>query len=156
MCMFSVLESGEGQASEWEDSVQLMTLHSAKGLEFPVVYLVGLEQGLFPHKRAVEEGSMEEERRLCYVGMTRARERLVMTRAATRIKRGKEVQRTASRFLQDIPEQLCDVVELAAIPVGPPTVKEQGFFASLRDKLKTEKEAVVPTGSGLDSPRPDR
>ena len=90
--------------------------------------------------------------------MTRARDRLVMTRAATRIKRGKEVPRTPSRFLSDIPEQLCEVVELAAIPVGPPTVKEQSFFASLRDRLKAAREAARPqaAGSGLDSPSSDR
>ena len=150
-------KSDEEEPHHQAGRVTLMTLHGAKGLEWKLVFMVGVEEDLLPHSGMQGEApNPEEERRLCYVGMTRARERLVMTRAATRIKRGKEVQRTASRFLQDIPEQLCDFVELAAIPVGPPTVKEQSFFASLRDKLKTEKEAVVPTGSGLDSPRPDR
>jgi DNA helicase-2/ATP-dependent DNA helicase PcrA len=75
----AALEAGEQQAGEGEDSVQLMTLHSAKGLEFPVVFLVGMENGLFPHQRAVEEGNLEEERRLCYVGLTRARRQLYLT-----------------------------------------------------------------------------
>jgi superfamily I DNA/RNA helicase len=68
-----VLESGEGQASEWEDCVQMMTLHTAKGLEFPVVFLCGMEDGLFPHQRSINDlDGLEEERRLCYVGITRA------------------------------------------------------------------------------------
>jgi DNA helicase-2/ATP-dependent DNA helicase PcrA len=71
-----------------------------------------------------------------------------MTRAATRIKRGKEVPRTPSRFLADIPEQLSDVVDLASVPAGPPTAKEQNFFASLREKLKQQREN---TGTGLDT-----
>jgi DNA helicase-2/ATP-dependent DNA helicase PcrA len=102
--------------------------------------MVGVEEDLLPHSGMQGEApNPEEERRLCYVGMTRARDRLVMTRAASRVKRGKEVPRTPSRFLSDIPEQLCEVVELAAVPVGPPSAKEQNFFASLRDRLKTAK-----------------
>ena len=74
----AALEAGETQGERWDDCVQLMTLHSAKGLEFPLVFMVGMEDGLFPHQRSVEEaaGRLEEERRLCYVGMTRAREQL--------------------------------------------------------------------------------
>jgi DNA helicase-2/ATP-dependent DNA helicase PcrA len=79
-----------------------------------------------------------------------------MTRATTRIKRGKEVPRTPSRFLADIPEQICEVIELAAIPVGPPTPKEQNFFSALRDRLKAEREAANPAGSGLDTPARER
>jgi DNA helicase-2/ATP-dependent DNA helicase PcrA len=117
--------------------VTLMTIHGAKGLEWKLVFLIGVEEDLLPHSGMQGEApNPEEERRLCYVGMTRARDRLVMTRTATRIKRGKEVPRTPSRFLGDIPEHFCDVVDLAAIPVGPPTPKEMNFFASLREKLK--------------------
>jgi DNA helicase-2/ATP-dependent DNA helicase PcrA len=99
----AALEAGERQAGEGEDCVQLMTLHSAKGLEFPVVYLVGLEQGLFPHMRAVEDGSMEEERRLCYVGMTRAKEHLFLSHAELRRVHGSEQIAPPSQFLREIP-----------------------------------------------------
>jgi DNA helicase-2/ATP-dependent DNA helicase PcrA len=101
----AALEAGERQAGAGEDCVQLMTLHSAKGLEFRNVYLVGLEQGLFPHLRAVEEGSMEEERRLCYVGMTRARERLFLSHAEIRRTHGTEQVATPSQFLREIPPE---------------------------------------------------
>ena len=99
----AALEAGERQAGEGEDCVQMMTLHSAKGLEFPIVYLVGLEQGLFPHMRAVEEGSMEEERRLCYVGMTRAREHLFLSHAEVRRMHGTEQMSAPSQFLREVP-----------------------------------------------------
>lgn len=117
--------------------VTLMTLHGAKGLEWKLVFLIGVEEDLLPHSGMQGEApNPEEERRLCYVGMTRARERLVMSRAATRIKRGKEVPRTPSRFLSDIPEVLCEVIDLAAVPAGPPTEKEMNFFSSLRERFK--------------------
>lgn len=117
--------------------VTLMTLHGAKGLEWRLVFLMGLEEDLLPHSGMQGEApNPDEERRLCYVGMTRARERLVMTRAATRIRRGKEIPRTPSRFLDDIPEQLCEVTDMAAIPSGPPSTQELGFFASLKERLK--------------------
>ena len=99
------LEAGEGQAAAGEDCVQLMTLHAAKGLEFPVVFLVGLENGLFPHMRAVEEGSLEEERRLCYVGITRAREQLYVSYAETRRLHGVEQIGSPSQFLKEIPAE---------------------------------------------------
>jgi DNA helicase-2/ATP-dependent DNA helicase PcrA len=102
----AALEAGEAEAEAWEDCVQLMSLHSAKGLEFPLVFLTGMEEGLFPHQRSIEEpGRLEEERRLCYVGMTRARKELVLTYA--------EVRRhytSPSRFLGEIPPELIDEV----------------------------------------------
>ena len=89
--LHAALEAGEGQASEWEDCVQLMSLHSAKGLEFPLVFLAGMEEGLFPHQRSIDEpGRLEEERRLCYVGMTRAMKELVLSYAEIRRLYGKE------------------------------------------------------------------
>lgn len=88
------------------DAVVLMTLHAAKGLEFPVVFMVGLEEGIFPHARATEEGEIEEERRLCYVGITRAKERLYLTHANSRILYGDSVPSLPSRFLREIPASL--------------------------------------------------
>ena len=90
-----MLESGETQGSEWEDCVQMMTLHTAKGLEFPVVFLCGMEDGLFPHQRSVNDlASLEEERRLCYVGMTRAMRQLYLTlRRAAAPARRRQLQR---------------------------------------------------------------
>ena len=100
----AALEAGEGQATQGEDAVQLMTLHSAKGLEFPVVFLVGLENGLFPSLRAVEEGNLEEERRLAYVGITRAREKLFISYAESRRVHGVEQICAPSQFLKEIPK----------------------------------------------------
>ncbi|MEM7563542.1 MAG: DNA helicase II [Pseudomonadota bacterium] len=103
----AALEAGEGQADAYEDYVQLMTMHSVKGLEFPLVFLVGMEEGLFPHQRSSEEpGRMEEERRLCYVGITRAREQLVVTSAEVRRLFGSESYNMLSRFVREIPEDL--------------------------------------------------
>ena len=103
----AALEAGEGQADAWEDCVQLMTMHSVKGLEFPLVFLVGMEEGLFPHQRSSEEpGRMEEERRLCYVGITRAREQLVVTSAEVRRLYGGESYNMLSRFVREIPDEL--------------------------------------------------
>jgi DNA helicase-2/ATP-dependent DNA helicase PcrA len=107
----AALEAGEGQADAWEDCVQLMTLHSAKGLEFPLVFLCGMEEGLFPHQRSVEEpGRLEEERRLCYVGITRARQQLVLTCAERRRLFGSETYCLPSRFVDEIPKELIDEV----------------------------------------------
>ena len=100
----AALEAGEGQGEAWDDCVQLMTLHSAKGLEFPVVFLVGMEEGLFPSQRSVDdEGRLEEERRLAYVGITRARERLFVTHAESRRMHGTEMLARPSRFLGEVP-----------------------------------------------------
>jgi DNA helicase-2/ATP-dependent DNA helicase PcrA len=101
----AALEAGERQAGEGEDSVQLMTLHSAKGLEFPIVFLVGMENGLFPHQRAMQDGSIEEERRLCYVGITRARRQLYLSYAEVRRIHGVEQLGSPSLFLREIPSE---------------------------------------------------
>lgn len=111
----AVLESGEGQADPYEDGVQLMTLHSAKGLEFPIVFLCGVEEGLFPHQMSVDEpGRLAEERRLCYVGITRAREKLYLCYAERRTLHGRESYHTISRFIKDIPPALLDEIRLKA------------------------------------------
>ncbi len=108
---YAALEAGEGQAQADEDGVQLMTLHSAKGLEFPLVFLVGLEDGLFPSNRSMEEsGRLEEERRLAYVGITRARQKLVLTYAEARRLHGQDMYGIPSRFLREIPPHLLNEV----------------------------------------------
>ncbi|MDF3931112.1 DNA helicase II [Pseudomonas citronellolis] len=110
----TALEAGDTQADAFEDSVQLMTLHSAKGLEFPLVFLAGMEEGLFPHKMSLEEpGRLEEERRLAYVGITRAMQRLVMTYAETRRLYGSETYNKVSRFVREIPPGLIQEVRLS-------------------------------------------
>jgi len=114
----AALEAGENQADAWEDCVQLMTLHSAKGLEFPMVFMCGLEEGLFPHQRSVEDlDKLEEERRLCYVGMTRAMSQLYMTYAESRRLHGTEKLGFPSRFLKELPaEQIEEVRPVGAAP----------------------------------------
>jgi len=107
----AALEAGEGQADEWEDCVQMMTLHNAKGLEFPVVFLTGLEEGLFPHQRSLGDlDGLEEERRLCYVGMTRAMRQLYLSYAEQRRLHGVDSYGQASRFVREIPEGLIEEV----------------------------------------------
>ena len=102
----AALEAGEGQADAWEDCVQLMTMHSAKGLEFPLVFLSGMEDGLFPHQRSIADPSgLEEERRLCYVGITRAKQTLYVTYAEQRRLYGMDNFSQPSRFISEIPEE---------------------------------------------------
>jgi len=135
------------------DAVTLMTLHGAKGLEWRCVFLCGMEEGLLPHSgrgfddsgsepRADGALDLEEERRLCYVGMTRARERLILTRAVERTKRGKPVPRTPSRFLEDIPADLLETFDLRGpLPAAPKEVqqaKARSFFASMNELLGEE------------------
>lgn len=107
----AALEAGEGQADAWEDCVQLMTMHSAKGLEFPLVFLCGMEDGLFPHQRSLAnpEG-LEEERRLCYVGITRAKQILYLTHAEQRRLHGSDNFAQPSRFISEIPDELIEEI----------------------------------------------
>jgi DNA helicase-2/ATP-dependent DNA helicase PcrA len=127
----AALEAGEGQGSEWEDCVQLMTLHAAKGLEFPLVFICGMEEGLFPHQMSIaEEGRLEEERRLCYVGITRAERELYLTYAESRRLHGTESYPRPSRFLSEIPAALmCEVRPRAHIlrpaPLGAPAMESE-------------------------------
>jgi DNA helicase II / ATP-dependent DNA helicase PcrA len=107
----AALEAGEGQADAWEDCVQMMTLHSAKGLEFGIVFLTGMEEGLFPHQRSSGDlDGLEEERRLCYVGMTRAMRQLYLSYAEQRRLHGIDSYGQVSRFVREIPEQLLEEV----------------------------------------------
>ncbi|MFS1562264.1 MAG: DNA helicase II [Candidatus Arsenophonus phytopathogenicus] len=116
----AALESGEGQAELHQDAVQLMTLHSAKGLEFPLVFIVGMEEGMFPSQRSAEEsGGLAEERRLAYVGLTRAMEKLTLTYAESRRLYGKEVYHRPSRFIAELPTECIEEVRLRATVSRP-------------------------------------
>ena len=116
----AALEAGEGQADTWQDAVQLMTLHSAKGLEFPQVFIVGVEEGMFPSQMALDEGGrLEEERRLAYVGVTRAMQKLTLTYAETRRLYGKEVYHRPSRFIGELPQECVEEVRLRATVSRP-------------------------------------
>lgn len=120
----AALNAGEHEAEEFEDSVQLMTLHSAKGLEFPLVFITGVEEGLFPHKMSLEEsGRLEEERRLAYVGVTRAMHKLYLTHAETRRLHGKEIFPRPSRFLRELPQELLEEVRLRGQVSRPVTAR---------------------------------
>ncbi|MDQ3265204.1 MAG: UvrD-helicase domain-containing protein [Myxococcota bacterium] len=125
--------------------VTLMTLHGAKGLEFKVVFLVGMEEDLMPHSGMQGEAqNLEEERRLCYVGITRARDLLYLTRASTRVKRGKELPRTPSRFLEDLPAEVFELFDMTVPPPGPPTEQEKKFFSNVLERLKAQAATAKP------------
>ncbi|KAB7692457.1 DNA helicase II [Plesiomonas shigelloides] len=118
----AALEAGEGQADAYDDAVQLMTLHSAKGLEFLQVFIVGMEEGMFPSQMSAEEsGRLEEERRLAYVGVTRAMQKLTLTYAESRRVYGKEQYHRPSRFLKELPDECVEEVRLRATVSRPVT-----------------------------------
>ena len=111
----AALEAGDNQAEAYEDSVQLMTMHSAKGLEFPVVFIGGVEEGLFPHSMSADDPErLEEERRLCYVGMTRAMQQLTLSHAESRRLHGSDTYPLPSRFLREIPPEVIQEVRARA------------------------------------------
>lgn len=140
-------ENKDKEDDQPKNQVTLLTLHGSKGLEFPVVFLVGVEEGLLPHRRALEEGTdLSEERRLCYVGITRAKQELLLTRAKTRIRYGKTVPRLPSRFLADIPSDLMRLQDESLSP--DPSSKEQrqahetqvkNFLSQLRSQIGATK-----------------
>lgn len=105
------LESDVDEFEDRRDKVSLLTLHSAKGLEFGYVFLAAMEDGLLPHKRSIDEGSLEEERRLCYVGLTRAKERVFISYTDNRFLYGQQYNNVPSRFLQEIPDEELELVE---------------------------------------------
>ena len=136
------LDSGERQASEYDDAAQLMTMHSAKGLEFKLVLITGLEESLFPHGRSLESSAqLEEERRLCYVAITRAMEKLYITYAESRRLHGNDTFNPPSRFIKEVPKELIDEIRPRAqtnIPYNRKDFKET--------KLEFEQEIGVALG----------
>jgi len=133
----AVLESGEGQADAYDDCVQMMTLHSAKGLEFPVVFLAGMEDGLFPHQRSVADlAGLEEERRLCYVGATRAMRHLYITYAEQRRLYGVDTYGQPSRFIGEFPPDLVEEIR-PRLQVSRPVFIKRNTGSSSLDETPT-------------------
>ena len=138
----AALEAGEGQGEAGEDCVQMMTLHSAMGLEFPLVFLAGLEEGLFPHQMSADDPTrLEEERRLCYVGITRAEQQLVMSYADQRQLHGQTRFNPPSRFLRELPDELVNEVR--------PKVKT--YSTSYRPTIPTPVKPAPKAGSQTES-----
>lgn len=161
----AALDSGDTQADEFEDAVQLMTLHSAKGLEFPLVFLVGAEENLFPHRMSAEDPQrLEEERRLCYVGITRAMKKLVITYAESRRLHGQENYNGISRFIREIPAHLIEEVRIKNTVSRPVSFQRNklektslsdsgentGFYLGQRVKHKTFGEGIILHFGGND------
>lgn len=134
----ATLESGELQGDDFDDCVQLMTLHSAKGLEFKQVFLVGMEEGLFPSQQSVDDiGRLEEERRLCYVGITRAMQQLYLSYAESRRLYGRETNPRPSRFLREIPAEHLQDVRIRATVSRPVTmIKAKAQSLQIAGKYK--------------------
>jgi DNA helicase-2/ATP-dependent DNA helicase PcrA len=147
----AALEAGEKQADEWESAVQLMTIHAAKGLEFPLVFMIGVEEGLFPSQRSHDDpASLEEERRLAYVGVTRAEKQLMITFANHRRLHGTEIYPQPSRFIKEIPSDCVDLVRLSGSV--RPTVAggyNTGMNASLQAALDAENETGFSAGEAV-------
>jgi len=140
----AALESGDTQAADHTDCVFLMTLHSAKGLEFPKVFLVGMEEGLFPHQRSSDDpNQLEEERRLCYVGITRAQKHLTLTHAQHRRLHGSDYYPQPSRFLRELPEDLLNEIRLGG------TVQQEFFRKSSRANPQTNRYSGNDSGYAL-------
>ena len=143
---YAALEAGEGQVEEGDEGVQLMTLHSAKGLEFPFVFLVGMEEGLFPSTRSLDEANrLEEERRLAYVGITRARQKLTLTYAESRRLHGMEMYGTPSRFIREIPENLVHTIR----PKLQRHAGERGVFGAAAGAGSDEPIGAFRLGQGV-------
>ncbi|HFE48535.1 MAG TPA: DNA helicase II [Chromatiaceae bacterium] len=153
----AALDAGDKQAGASEDCVQLMTLHSAKGLEFPLVFIAGVEENLFPHRMSADDPErLEEERRLCYVGITRAMQQLYLTYAESRRMHGQEDYPMPSRFLRDIPAELVEEVRAVAQTRKPwhaggaTSVAEEASGFSLGQRVQHPKfgEGVVLNAEG--------
>jgi DNA helicase-2/ATP-dependent DNA helicase PcrA len=145
----SLLSEADEESGTREAKVWMMTMHAAKGLEFPTVVIAGLEEGLFPHSRSAEdEEELEEERRLCYVGMTRARQQLVLTGAARRRVFGEYQSCEPSRFLDEIPAELMD--RLAQTP----STRYDGSFSHAHYEFRTNPYGRPGRGGRAKEPTP--
>lgn len=159
----AALEAGEGQADAFTDAVQLMTLHSAKGLEFPIVFMSGVEEGIFPSRMALDEGDrLDEERRLCYVGMTRAMQKLYISYAESRRMYGREDYAAPSRFINEIPEKFVENIRIRAqvspsisqrFPArsaapSPQAINQTGFTVGQRVRHFKFNEGIVTSFEG--------
>ncbi|MBB3169843.1 DNA helicase II [Simiduia aestuariiviva] len=148
----AALDAGDQQADEFEDAVQLMTLHSAKGLEFPLVFLAGMEENLFPHKMSMEEpGRLEEERRLAYVGITRAMEKLYLTYAESRRMYGSETYNALSRFVKEIPNTLLEEVRVKA-SFSRPVSFERAAPSRWDNQAEYAQDTGFSLGQGVNHP----
>jgi DNA helicase-2/ATP-dependent DNA helicase PcrA len=139
----AILETGEAQAQSYEASVQLMTLHSSKGLEFPLVFVCGMEDELFPARASMDNPKrLEEERRLCYVGMTRAMQKLVLSYAEYRRLYGENKMHTPSRFLREIPKSCLEEVRMKTSITSPISLQSgnERRFSTSAPGLKIDQE----------------
>jgi DNA helicase-2/ATP-dependent DNA helicase PcrA len=143
----AALEAGEGQADAFTDAVQLMTLHSAKGLEFPMVFMAGVEEGLFPSQMAMDEGDrLDEERRLCYVGMTRAMKQLYITYAESRRIYGRENFARPSRFIKEIPSEYVQEIRLKAQVTAPVNRFTSRSLETMNDRRSVKSVVLHDSG----------
>jgi len=146
----AALEAGENQADESEACVQLMTMHSAKGLEFPYVFIGGLEDGLFPHKMTMDDPSdLEEERRLCYVGMTRAKEKLYLSYAESRRLHGKVEKSLPSRFIRELPKDCLQEVRVKSAVTRPVFTKSNMFIEDSMPFRISQRVTHAKFGDGM-------
>jgi len=122
--------------AENDDQVTLMTLHSSKGLEFPTVFLVGMEEQLLPHRASIEEETIDEERRLAYVGITRAQKQLIVTLAKRRKRQGEIVECEPSRFLNELPQEDLQWEKKQKADVKKSKEKGNAYLANLKEMLK--------------------
>ena len=143
------LVSDADDRTDDEGLMTLMTLHNAKGLEYPIVFMIGCEEGVFPHSRALDEGGLEEERRLCYVGITRAQRDLYLTYARTRTVFGARSYGAPSRFVDEVPAELTDREQQAATRFA----SGAGAFGGMRARATSWRGPEVErTTPGTDRP----
>ena len=133
MCLMDLLE--RNQEEEEDNAISLMTMHTAKGLEFPYVFLIGIEEEILPHANSMEEDGLDEERRLAYVGITRAKQHLTITYANVRNKYGEKISCEPSRFLEELPEQNCEWADRVVVSSEQMQATSQSYIANLQAML---------------------